>query len=115
MSREQERVVHMVAELLNVMFSMGAREIRSEIRESPDQFSVSVRGETRGDIHPKLKKMKKLLRMPRQVEMEEELWSLAGSVDYDTELSLVGMMTDEADVRYDGETGIVEIELVRKK
>ena len=47
--------------------------------------------------------------------MEEELWSLAGSVDYDTELSLVGMMTDEADVRHEEETGIVEIELLRKK
>jgi hypothetical protein len=115
MSREHERVVHIVTELLNVMFSMGARDIRSEIRESPDQFFVALRAETRGDIHPKLKKIKKLLRMPRRVEMEEELWSLAGSVDYDTELSLVGMMTDEADVRYDGETGIVEIELVRKK
>jgi len=47
--------------------------------------------------------------------MEEELWELAGSVDYDTELSLVGMMTDSAEVRCDGDSGVVEVKLVRKK
>lgn len=39
----------------------------------------------------------------------------ATSVDVDTELSLVGMMTDEADVRHEEGTGVVEIKLLRKK
>lgn len=115
MLHEHERVVHILSELLNFLFSMGATEIRSEIRETPESFYVSIRGNTRGNICPKLEKLKKLLGMARQADMEEELWSLAGSVDYDTELSLVGMMTDEAEVRCDGEAGVVEIELIRKR
>lgn len=115
MSREHERVVRMVSELLNVFFSMGAEDIGVQVREGPEDFSISLRGKTRGDVRQKLQKARRLLRMPRRREMEEELWSLAGSVDYDTELSLVGMMTDEADVRHEEETGMVEIELLRKK
>jgi len=115
MVHEHERVVRMVSELQNFLFSMGAMEIHSEIRETPECFYVSIKGNTRGNICKKLDKLRKLLRMPRQADMEEELWLLAGSVDYDTELSLVGMMTDSAEIRCDGEAGLVEIELLRKK
>lgn len=115
MIHEHERVVRMVSELQNFLFSMGAMEIHSGIRETAEAFFVSVRGNTRGNICRKLEKLRKLLRMPRRADMEEELWSLAGSVDYDTELSLVGMMTDSAEVRCDEAAGWVEIELVRKK
>lgn len=115
MIHEHERVVRMVAELQNYLFSLGASEVRAEIRETPDAFLVSIRGNTRGNICRKMEKLRKLLSLARRTDMEEELWSLAGSVDYDTELSLVGMMTDQADVRCDGETGVVEVELLRKK
>jgi hypothetical protein len=115
MSREHERVVHMVSELLNVLFSMGASKIDVRILEEADRFFISLQGKACLDIRQKLKKTRRLLRMNRSREMEEELWSLAGSVDYDTELSLVGMMTDEAEIRYDEETGVLVIELLRKK
>lgn len=115
MIHEHERVVRIVSELQNVLFSMGATEVHSDIRETPESFLVSIKGNSRGNICPKLEKLRKLLRMPRQADMEEELWELAGSVDYDTELSLVGMMTDSAEIRCDGEAGVVEIELLRKK
>jgi hypothetical protein len=105
----------MVAELQNFLFSMGAREICSEIHESPDAFLVSVRGSCRGNLCRKMEKLRKLLSLARRRDMEEELWELAGSVDYDTELSLVGMMTDSAEVRCDGDSGVVEVKLVRKK
>ncbi|HRX26242.1 MAG TPA: hypothetical protein P5219_05485 [Aminivibrio sp.] len=115
MVHEHERVVRLVSELQNFLFSMGAVEIRTEILETTDRFNVFIKGNTRGNICTKLEKLRKLLKMPRQTSMEEELWLLAGSVDYDTELSLVGMMTDSAEVRCDGEAGVVEIELMRKK
>ncbi|HOV28994.1 MAG TPA: hypothetical protein PLY83_02780 [Synergistales bacterium] len=115
MIHEHERVVRMVAELQNFLFSMGASEIRSEIRETPEAFLVSIKGNTRGNICRKVEKLRKLLSLARRADMEEELWSLAGSVDFDTELSLVGMMSDRAEVRCDGDAGVVEVELVRRK
>lgn len=115
MIHEHERVVRMVSELQNFLFSMGASEVCSVIRETREAFLVSIRGNSRGNICPKVDKLRRLLRMPRRADMEEELWSLAGAVDYDTELSLVGMMTDSAEIRCDEAAGLVEIELVRKK
>ena len=45
--------------------------------------------------------------------MEEYYWELSGNYDMDTELTLVGMMTDDAKVYYDNEK--VTIFLVRYK
>jgi len=42
------------------------------------------------------------LNLPRQHEIEHDYWELSGESEMSSELSLVGMMIDEAEVRYEG-------------
>ncbi|WIF95716.1 hypothetical protein [Caminicella sporogenes] len=45
--------------------------------------------------------------------MEEYFWELTGDYDIDTELTLVGMMTDKAEINFNNNE--IKVNLIRRK
>lgn len=60
-----------------------------------------------------LENLRASLNTPRQHEVEQYYWHLGGESEFDCELTLVGMMVDEATVSY--KENLLRIELLRKE
>ncbi len=101
-------------ELLNYLLSHGSNDISINIKEGNEFYKVEVISRNTNITKEELEKIRGKLTIEKHEEIEEYYWCLAGESDVDTELSLVGMMVDRADVIYN-ENGVLEIVLYRNK
>lgn len=110
---ERRKITKIIDEILVFLFHMGSKNIDINYKDEECYFTVSFK--CNYDINKKdlIYTMVKHLNTERQEEMEEYYWELAGKYNKDTELTLVGMMTDDAKVYFDDDK--VEILLVRVK
>ncbi|TDT60983.1 hypothetical protein [Fonticella tunisiensis] len=114
MKHNKLKISKIVDELMNYFFSKGAFEMNIDVKETPEYYRICFKSRGAKLSREEVKRFDKLLRYGKREEMEEYYWFLAGDSDVDTELSLVGMMTDETKVVYDEENGI-EVILYRYK
>lgn len=99
---------------MTYLYSMGAKDITIHIKEDDKQFIINIKSDFKEFSDREVKRLIKRLNIPRQIEMEEYYWELTGESDVDTELTLVGMMTDDGEVNFlDDNT--IEITLYRYK
>jgi len=113
MKHQRKRVCKIVDELMTYLYAKGANDITINVKEDEYQFRMSFKSNftefSQGDID----RLVQRLNLQRQVAMEEYFWELTGDNDVDTELELVGMMTDKAEVTLGKNT--IEIILYRYK
>lgn len=115
MKHNKLKIVKMLDEILNYLYYLGAKETDANIKELEDRFEITIISDYKEGLpEKKIEKMVKALNVPREEEMEEYYWELAGDCDLDSELSIVGMMCDEAYVNKIMENKL-KIRLVRKK
>ncbi|MDV3427215.1 MAG: hypothetical protein LIR50_08545 [Bacillota bacterium] len=109
------KVVKMLDEMLNYVYSLGAKEANVNIKEMEDRFEIILICDCmEGHPDKKIDSMIKTLNVPREEEIEEYYWELAGDCDLDSELCIVGLMCDEAYVdKLPGDK--LKIRLIRKK
>lgn len=112
-----KKVDHAVLQIVNELigFSMhnGAEDLKIDIKDSQLEVCISVISEASGIDDSIIDTAKRYLDMPRQHDVEGCYGELAGDDIDDNELSLIGMMTDKAELIYDGKT--LNIMVVRKK
>ncbi len=113
MRRERKRICKIVDEMVTYLFSKGADDISMHIREDEKQFRIYFKSNFTDFSQEDIDKLVQRLNLKRQVAMEEYYWELTGDHEVDTELELVGMMTDRAEVSVDHHTA--EIILYRYK
>lgn len=113
MKHEKLRVSKIIDEVMNYLFSMGATDIHIDYKEEEKQHVIHIQSNCVDECSTKINKLLKYLKWERQDEMEEFYWELAGDSDVDSELTLVGMMTDKKEVKI--ENGIIDITLYRYK
>lgn len=113
MKHYKKRVSKIVDELMTYFFSMGATDICINLQETDEYYKIHFKCNYSGNNEEKIEKMVKYLKCDKQEEMEEYYWELAGDSDVDTELTLVGMMTDEAEINIGEDT--IELTLYRYK
>ena len=115
MKHTKLKVVKMLDEMLNYVYYLGARDADINIKELEDRFEIIIICDYKEGLpEAKIDKMIKALNVPREEEMEEYYWELAGDCDLDNELCIVGMMCDEAYVdKLPGNR--LKIRLVREK
>lgn len=113
MKSQRKRISKIVDELILYLFSMGATDISVNIQEREEDFKVYIKGNCLEVEAKKFERLKKALKTPKQEEVEEYYWELAGNADGGTELSLVGMMIDKAEVNWNA--GQLDITLFRSK
>lgn len=113
MNQDQEIIIKIIDEMVTYLFHIGAKNIDFNYKNEVKYYTITFKCDYNHDKKDMIYRMVKCINMERQEEMEGYFWELAGQYKKDTELTLVGMMTDEAKVYFDDE--IIKILLIRLK
>ncbi len=98
MIHEKQRIVKIIDEMTLFFFSMGARDISTNISIQDRETVITLDSDFTGEQKKNIEKLIKCMKIPKQEGMEEYYWSLSGECNIDTELSVVGMMTDKIEM-----------------
>jgi len=113
MKHEKKKIIKIVDEIMFFLFANGSTEITTKVTEEKERHVIYIWGNFDKKNKDNFDKLIKLLSCPRQRDMEEYYWELTGDSDQFTELTLVGMMTDE--VQVDMQEDSIELILYRNK
>jgi hypothetical protein len=106
-----QRNIKIVDELMSFCYKNSCVNIKINVLTDLDITTIILSADI-PKINPKdIEYIKDSLNTPRYHEMEEYYWSLTGDDDDNTELSLVGMMVDAAEIKYNDP--VLEIVLKR--
>jgi hypothetical protein len=115
MKTDFEKTMHITSELLSYCHIKGACDFCLDIAVLEDDFTqYKIKASPARLSEKDLSLLKKQLDTPRRPEMEHEHWGLSGESENFSELSLLGMMTDNAVVEYDEANFFISITLSRK-
>ena len=100
MTHEEKKVGKIVEELTMFFFSIGADDIKTEIKRTDSQAMILFESNYLEEYRYNLHRLKEYLNEPKNEGMEDVYWELAGSGDpgESSQLLLVGMMLDKAEV-----------------
>lgn len=113
MKHIKKRISKIVDELVTYLFYMGATDINFHIKEEEDLYRIHLTSNYGKKCERKIAKLQKCLNYPKQEEMEEYYWELAGECDIGSELTIVGAMTDKVEINLIEDR--LEITLYRNK
>jgi len=111
MKNEFEKKMLIASELLSYCHLRGAHEFHIDISEKDDATTFFIRASTAHVPDDEMELLCKKLNAPRQREMEQNFWGLSGESENTSELSLVGMMSDDAVIEY--ADGVLSITIIR--
>jgi len=100
MKIEFEKKMRIAGDLLCYCHFNGANEYHLDMTKNDGVADFIIKAspvELSGDD---IERLLKELGAPRQREMEQDFWALAGDSEDFSELNLVGLMCDEAEVEY---------------
>lgn len=105
MKHTKKRISKIADELLNFLMSIGADDITINVKDEEDRYKICAKSNyVKANNEEKLNDLIKCIDCPKQEEMEEFYWELAGECDVDTELSLISMMVDKIKLDIDDDT-----------
>ncbi|GCD13060.1 hypothetical protein LGL55_24310 [Clostridium tagluense] len=112
MKHTHQRNIKIVNELMGYCYNHGSENIHIDINKENEKVIIFIKAQTLTISKEDLELLEISLNAQRCHEMEEYYWNLTGDNDSYSELTLVGMMIDEAHITYvDGE--YLEILLTR--
>jgi len=95
-----QKTMNIASELLAYCHHHGAKEFHLDIMEGNNSVKMVMRA-CPEDLSPdELDYLKTALSTPRQREVEQGFWELIGESEDYSELQLLGMLCDDADVDY---------------
>ena len=97
-----EKVTGIASELLSYCHQHGANEFHIDIKEENGFVSLIISASPENISGNELESLRQCLSAPRQREVEQDFWELIGESEFSPELTLIGMLCDEATVNYDG-------------
>lgn len=116
MRHNGKKVVKIVEELTMYFISVEADNIESSLKREENQYVIRFHSTYNPEFRNNLDSLEKYLNQPRNEAMEDIYWELAGSGDPGeaSQLLLVGMMIDRADVIIHEEENRIEVTLYRQ-
>lgn len=114
MVHEEKKVAKIIEELTMFFFTIGADEMKSSIKRDGDHVVICFSSNYSSDRKEELHYLEKYLNEPKNEGIEDIYWELAGSGDpgETSQLLLVGMMIDKAEIRIQDEK--VELKLLKE-
>lgn len=100
MKHEIKKISKIVDELMTFCFQNEATDMTIAVKERADYFKIKMIVDNIAFSDERVVHLEEYLNGGRQLEIEEYYWELAGECDLDTELCLVGMMVDKAEVSH---------------
>lgn len=100
MIHEEKKTVKILEELAMFFMSVGAKDIHTGIKIEESKAVLTFDSDYDTGYEDNLLILEKYLNEPKNDEMEDIYWELAGSGEpgETNQLLLVGMMTDKADI-----------------
>ena len=100
MTHEEKKIGKIVEELTMFFFGIGADDIKTDIKRKGNQVEILFESNYRHEFAYDLHRLKEYLNEPRNEGLEDIYWELAGAGDpgETSQLLLVGMMLDRAEV-----------------
>ncbi len=102
MKLRYEKNIRLLTDLLGYCHMIGASEFFTHIALEDARSTIEVRCLIANLPQTRIDELNRHLNVPRQHEVEQYYWNISGEEQIDSELSLAGMMTDQADITYDG-------------
>jgi hypothetical protein len=103
MKHEFEKRMRIACDLLAYCHHIGAKEFRLDMKEGEGSVLFSVEARPANVSEERMERLRNKLGAPRHRETEQEYWHLMGESEDFSELTLVGMMSDEFTAEYDGD------------
>lgn len=113
MKHEVQKISKIVDEIINFYFMSSSKKMNIAIEEKDDSYVIIAESDRIQCSSEKIEKIKDLLSVQRQSEMDEYYWQLAGEDIKGGEFNLVGMMVDEVNIEFKPPS--IRMELVRHK
>jgi len=111
MTTNFEKSMKISSELLSYCHNHGAEEFHLDIMLGKESATYVIKASPTAMSEDNLLRLSKLLNAPRQREVEQDYWELMGESEDCCELTLIGMLSDEALVKH--RDGVLEITLHR--
>lgn len=101
MSHNEKKLANIIEELTMFFFSVGAGEIRSGIRVEGHSAEIEFTADYQQEYRDRLDSLEKYFNEPKNEALEDFYWELTGTGDpgESSQLLMVGMMIDKADVQ----------------
>jgi len=99
LNHEIKKISKIIDELSTFCLLHGAKLMNMSVENNKDHFKIILEMDNLDYSNKKVSRLEKLLNCPRQAE--EFYWELTGESDHDSELSIVGMMVDKADIVFE--------------
>ena len=108
-----EKDMHIMVDIVSWCRKLGADSFHIDIENDETGFWLKIRCKIDMLGETPLNELKSELNRSRQKEIEQDYWGLMGEIETDCELTLVGMMVDEANIGYIDD--ILSIEVFRSE
>lgn len=95
----KNRIVNIVEELLNYFFSIGVNDIHMDIIDNVTKYEIIFICNIKDVDISKIDLLSEKLNLEKVEEIEEYYWGLTGESQFDNQLSLVGMMVDDFELK----------------
>lgn len=105
--------IKLISELMSFCYKYNASKVNLEVERINNILKITLI--SHNTILPDniLEELKDTLSCPRCHEIEEYYWSLSGDDITDSELTLIGMMIDNAIIDYNKKDKILNMQLLR--
>lgn len=107
-----EKNLRIINELITYCSHFGGNDVSMKIQNTEDETNISIKAKLLNFSNENLQDLTQALNVPRQHEVEQYYWHLGGESQFDCELSLVGMMIDEAKVSFNDDILNVEVKRI---
>jgi hypothetical protein len=100
MKHTHQRNIKIVNELMGYCYNHGSENIHIDIKKEDKKIIIHIKAQLPTISTEDLELLERSLTAQRCHEMEEYYWNLTGDNDFYSELTLVGMMIDDAHITY---------------
>ena len=106
-----EKTLRITSDLMLYCHHRGATKLNASIVEGDGTITYVIDASPVKLTEEQLDGLRKRLSAPRQREVEQDYWELMGESEDFSELTLVGMLCDEAIIEYENES--IKFTLIR--
>ncbi len=102
MSLELEKSMRIINDIVSYCYYEGAEAFDIRLCHGKGEATgMEVSCLLPGLESEQVDEIRRVLQVPRQHEVEQDYWELTGETEFGGELSLAGVMSDRAEVRYE--------------
>ena len=110
MNFKVKKNLKIITELMSFCYHFSAEDITVNIKTIDDTSNITLDAIIKDFTKEDYDNLIQALNIPRQHEVEQYYWHLGGESEFDSELSLVGMMVDNTNVNYENDRLHIELQ-----